>query len=207
MGDDNGVPSYAIPAAFVRGMAIICTARHAVISVIIPVLLDKDQPLSESNMSAILIQVRNRDAAGLIANYGIDEEQVGVFRDNYTLERPYIAIVMELGVRGPIYTNPVTRTKANCQTEKGRPAKRIKTSHDDSTLNPASMNLLATPGETEHGTRNKLKRVKHPRYSIFAYGCTANVYRVIQPNDEPKFYNILQTSNLLNHPRGRERFH
>ncbi|KAF8987021.1 hypothetical protein BDQ17DRAFT_1258984 [Cyathus striatus] len=168
MDYDDGVSSFDTLTAFVRGMAIICTTRHAMINIIIPVLLDKDQPLSESNVSAILIHTSSCDTIGRVAWYHIDEEEIGLFRDK-SLERPYIGMVMELG----------------------RAAKRIKLHHDsnDSTPNSPSMNLLATPGETEH-------RIEHPRYSIFAYGCKANIYRVIQPNDESVFNFILKMKSF-----------
>ncbi|KAF8992357.1 hypothetical protein BDQ17DRAFT_1332330 [Cyathus striatus] len=174
---DDDVSSFDILTAFVCGVAIICTTRQVTtINIIIPVLLDKDKPLSESNMSAILIRTSSHDTVRRVAWYHIDEEEIGLFRDN-TLERPYIRMVMDLGVRRP---DPVTHTKANHQTENERAAKRIKIYDDHSD---------ATPGETEH-------RIEHPRYSIFAYGCKANVYRVIQPNDEPKFNSILKMKSF-----------
>ncbi|KAG8217164.1 hypothetical protein J3R82DRAFT_5244, partial [Butyriboletus roseoflavus] len=58
--DDTVVKTEAMEAGFMRGSAFICHNRQKDVDIIIPVLLDKDDTVAESSMSALLIQVKRR---------------------------------------------------------------------------------------------------------------------------------------------------
>ncbi|KAF8985416.1 hypothetical protein BDQ17DRAFT_1415379 [Cyathus striatus] len=174
MGDDSGVTSHAILAAIARGMAIICFPSQSMVDIIYPVLLDKDKPLSESNMTAILVQVKNHDNAGPIAKYEIDEEDIGVFPDDSdSVERPYIAIVMELGVQGRINPCAITHRKAQGDAEQERSAKKLKISHDYSTPTQGHVRLLKPPKHAARSTIDAIRKMQQfYSRSATSYGWT-----------------------------------
>ncbi|KAG8217190.1 hypothetical protein J3R82DRAFT_5272, partial [Butyriboletus roseoflavus] len=57
---DSVVETTAMELGFVRGSAFICHNRQKDVDIVIPVLLDKDDTVAESSMSALLIQVKRR---------------------------------------------------------------------------------------------------------------------------------------------------
>ncbi len=60
--DDSAMTSSMAWVAFVRGMAMIgCKSSQHVVDVSIPILLDRDRPIEEANISAILVQFKARE--------------------------------------------------------------------------------------------------------------------------------------------------
>ncbi len=99
--DDHVVTTLAMAPAFIRGMAFICCNDQPQIDLLIPILLS-NTTIGESHMSAFLIQVGQRED-GVI--YPISAETLGFFKYPKTAtpnQRPYISLVMDLGVRVPL---------------------------------------------------------------------------------------------------------
>ena len=61
--------------------------------IIIPIVLDADAKVAEENISAILIQVRNRTSVATIQPVAA---KVGLFGSKLT---PYISMVFQLGLK------------------------------------------------------------------------------------------------------------
>ncbi len=59
--DDSSMTSSMAWVAFVRGMAMIGCHSQQIVDVSIPILLDRDQPIEEANISAILVQFKVRE--------------------------------------------------------------------------------------------------------------------------------------------------
>lgn len=112
--DGCGLTTRGLAGAFIRGMAYVAKVGQMLVDIIIPVLLDRSQPPTPDNMSCILVQVKRRIRAGTPAMYDFTAEQLGVFEDSDPkpedgavvdaeaadiLPRPYIALLLELGVK------------------------------------------------------------------------------------------------------------
>ncbi|KAI5117184.1 hypothetical protein M0805_008163 [Coniferiporia weirii] len=170
-------------AAAARAIAFQCHPCQEAIDIFIPIVLGKESKLSESSMSGILVQVKARVKAVPEAFVQIDERNINFFpRQRSQDERPYITIVMELGAQESY--QPLDKYYAPdgvTQNPKGSPS-RVRTT--------------AMRKQTgRHPTRKE-----HPRYAIFARGCSASVYSVV---DNKEIYAALVSSRhvLREHPR------
>jgi hypothetical protein len=76
-------------AAVTRGQAIQCSHQEQEIDIILPIVLDSDAQLDEDNISALLVQVKNR-----VNSTSIFPTATGI-----GLETPYISILFQLGLQ------------------------------------------------------------------------------------------------------------
>ncbi|KAJ3493607.1 hypothetical protein NLJ89_g10979 [Agrocybe chaxingu] len=207
--DDGAVTTSAACAAFVRAMSFIGWSSQKSVDVCIPILLDSDKPITEANMSAILVQIQLRSKKG---SYEIDAKKIGLFpppgssRDCMKMvtmdvesekyfSRPYISLVMEIGV------------------EKLRDAQSayVQTRLDQMTvsisnkLSPSRIGVVAhkpptkiTPRATSKANITQI----HPRYSLCFYGCSPEVYGCIPKEAEHIYKFLLQLSDMVpDHPQ------
>ncbi|PCH38944.1 hypothetical protein WOLCODRAFT_141017 [Wolfiporia cocos MD-104 SS10] len=98
-GDKSVSNSGRTWAILARGMAIACAPNQDVINCIIPVLLDGKEKLCEKAVTGLLIQCKNKQHESLET---IDEaainKQTGFFPQNDNDDRPYIGLLMQLGL-------------------------------------------------------------------------------------------------------------
>jgi hypothetical protein len=201
MGDDTGTTTHAMFAAFVRCMAIIGWSSQETVDILIPVLLDCKDKLSESAMTGLLIQVKRRKKSGTTQKYEIYQKKFQFFPSSAdTTEaatRPYVTLVAEVGVQRPISqaaSTPVIIREKMFKSAPNPPA-IIKTS-TISTTDPESLHIPVQPVTIHH------PKDVHPRYSIFAYGCSDKVYRVIAESDRARYKALLGNRDMLDeHPR------
>ena len=104
-------------AMFVRSAAIICHPTQETIDLIIPILLSAHDKIDEHAMSAILIQVKNRTKAGNIIELLFDADEVKLFQKK-TKFRPYIALVMDLGIAHRIRRRDIVNYQAGTDRHK-----------------------------------------------------------------------------------------
>jgi hypothetical protein len=200
MGDDTGTTTHAMFAAFVRCMAIIGWSSQEAVDILIPVLLDYKAKLSESTMTGLLIQVKRRKKKGTRQKYEIYQKKFQFFPSPaYTTDdtRPYVTLVAEMGVQRPISraaSTPVIIREKMFESAPNPPA-IIKTS-TVSTMDPENLHIPVQPGSIHHA------RDVHPRYSIFAYGCSDKVYSVVAESDRARYKALLGNRDMLDeHPR------
>ncbi|KAI1782186.1 hypothetical protein LXA43DRAFT_1187824 [Ganoderma leucocontextum] len=131
---------------------------------------------SMAAMTGILVQFKLRKKKGTKAAYEIDQKRVGLFRDGTPL-CPYITLVMELGITSDQLPSeslpadpPVESSKADVHLDVGKPR-----------------------GLTSGGHQ----KVVPPRYSMFVYGCSPEVYRVIGQQDMPAYKQIIDGGSVL----------
>jgi hypothetical protein len=211
MADDTGVTSVAAWVAFVRHMGIICRNGQRAVDCILPVLL-WDTKICEHVITAVLVQFKRRKRSGTIAEYSIDEADIGFFPK--TLEecthgsvagnyRPYVGMIMELGVqtepldiaKTPTIFRPDERSSVN-QIPDPRPRTPPATGE---TLVQATPSKFYIP---QYGTKHH-PFVGHARYQIFAYGCSLTVYRGIDAAHKASYAFLLSSRDFLGeHPRG-----
>ncbi|KZV78176.1 hypothetical protein EXIGLDRAFT_757866, partial [Exidia glandulosa HHB12029] len=193
LGDSSGLSTAGLLAAFVRGVAYIGHSTQELVDHIIPVLIDRDQPLSLDNVTAILQQSKDQSRAGFSGKYDFTAEDLRIFSDldpkltDGTLgdsdlrsrhAHAYITILMELGVK---------------QREK----------------EPSSPARFETPqltGRVTRATTTLKQNQDHiiPRYNIRAYGCSQTIYGVIKnEHEKSQCRGLLGTSNdpTQEHPR------
>jgi hypothetical protein len=206
MADDTGTTSAAAWVAFVRHMAIICRHGERAVDCIIPVLMWNTR-LCEHVITGILIQFKRRKKKGTVVGYSIDQADVKFFphtldqcvhgsTDNNS-HRPYISMVMELGVQPEI--PDVAKTGTKFQGKKSAAKKCPKTPP------PAKhVHVHGTPSKIyvpQHGSKHHLIE-GHARYNIFAYGCSPTVYRGIDDLHKAKYALLLSSRDFLGeHPR------
>ena len=173
-------------------------------------------------MSGILIQFKRRINQGSIAQYAIDQRDVAFFPPeginragidigNLKVDpavRPYITLVMELGVtlRGQSKSTDryaVKKMNKALRTGKPRPLRysdaKQTTPVEEPTDSPSRGILFQGVSRTSARKPNKTVQ---PRYSIFAYGCSHLVYKVIREEDCNMYRQLLQNGALIvQHPR------
>jgi hypothetical protein len=225
LGHDGDTTTYAAWAAFMRSMAISCRLGQPMLDCLVPILL-WDRKLCEWVMSAILVQFKRRKKKGSIAECSIDENLIGFFpvancsgcpnhTDSHPDSRPYITLVMEVGVQAPVPEKAATMTKS--AGPKKSPSSKRKIASKKSGPSPAAQPIsrrgkfrsaVKTPSTIvipQPGTHHR-RRSCHPRYSIFVYGCSSNVYRGIHEEQRGAFSLLLRSGDFLGeHARKGER--
>ncbi|KAJ2918955.1 hypothetical protein MD484_g1413, partial [Candolleomyces efflorescens] len=180
--DDSAMTTSMAWVAFVRGMAMVGWYSQDSVDLHIPVLLDKDRPISESNMTGILVQIKLRGPRSLRSKVSIDAGNLGYFpppgspRESSVPEpdiqayrnRPYIALLMELGKT----TQGQRHSSLLGKGESLRPQKKHKSK-------PSNSSVIASTAPT--GMQDLI--TTHPRYSLFFYGRSHKIYRCV-PDDE-----------------------
>ena len=201
---------------FVRGMAVICRDNAPFADAFIPILIDRNGPLTPDNMTGFILQFKAKKTAGPPAAYAIDQTDINFFPPvditvNPLQLRPYITLIMELGVVSPpslLSQTPTDYFSKSAKANRERIRKQMAQKGDASfaqapgAASPSKL-VIPTP-PTDHGTRASAKNPKivHPRYSIYAYGCSPSVYAVVSESDKPIYHRILRGSDLLaEHPR------
>ncbi|KAF8576190.1 hypothetical protein K439DRAFT_1664731 [Ramaria rubella] len=129
MVDDTSTSTAAMFAAFVRGFATVCHNEQTEVDLMLPILL-WDEKLCEEVMSAIMIQVKRRAKAGTLVAYEIEESNIAFFppqsgTNERASTRPYIALIMELGVRAEISPEVKTTVKVREQPKNAKKKRRL----------------------------------------------------------------------------------
>lgn len=191
MADDLGATSDMAQAAYIRGMAIIARDGERAVDVIIPILLPGEY-LTEDVFTGILIQIRHCINAGPVNKSAIDQKTTRFFppspphppitfrstscssKDPSVLPlpachlRPYISLVMELGVQLKSKGLKLPRDREDSQ------------SSTDTLLDESLTDRPSTPSHFHVDERgSSASRDTHPRYNIFAHGCSGTIYKVI----------------------------
>lgn len=212
--DDSAMSTAMAWMAATRGMAVIGWRNQAEVDVMIPIVLNKDAPISEQNVTVLLIQFKLRAQAGTVQKYSIDANRIEVFptqsngrlcvADALTrntpgalsredalksLSRPYITLVMELGVRH--------RGKRSA-AEKGSP--EGPSSREQQSANPQSplrFKAALPPTRSSRRTAKDEFSPRHRRYALMAYGCSSKTYSCVDETDQEKIDGLLHANDLL----------
>jgi hypothetical protein len=209
MANDTATTTDAMFAAFVRCMAVICWSSQKSVDLLIPVLLARGAKLQESVMTGLLIQVKRRRAKGSVIQYAIDQDALGFFPAPTKAVRPYITLVAELGVQLPISPAAIIQPKVREKFAKSDPDPQMTALETPQKPPVVEMSTVAiTPSKLRIPGQHELimhPRDVHPRYSIFAYGCSDTVYGVIGHSDKPIYKFLLANRDMLDeHPRKDE---
>jgi len=215
MADDTSITSTAAWAAFIRHMAIMCRNGQRTVDCILPVLL-WDTELCEHVMTGVLVQFKRQIQSGTIAELSIDQAKIGFFPKALeecthgsipTSYRPYISLIMELGVQVKILEKAKTATMYKPDRY---PSSSSKKKSDSRPRTPPPIE-----GSPDHATPSKMyiphygqrhhPKLGHARYNIFAYGCSPTVYRGIDAGHKASYALLLSSCDFLGeHPRKDE---
>ncbi|EIN03972.1 hypothetical protein PUNSTDRAFT_139014 [Punctularia strigosozonata HHB-11173 SS5] len=177
-------------------MAAICRNRGAIVDVFLPILLDKAAALGPEVMPGIFLQFKLRELARTPSAYIIDEDNIRFFSrdpadgDGQTL-RPYISLIMELGVTNPPSLLQREPTRHHSQTA----AVPSKQKHQSGSPPPIQASLLNLDIFTD--SSRSYKKDAHPRHSLYVYGCSPSVYKVISEPERPLYKLILRSGDPL----------
>jgi hypothetical protein len=185
-------------AGMCRGMAWTFYRSQRGVDIGIPVFMGKpDEPLDRYKMTMIFIQVKNTwDAKNPVID--MDSSDYNFFSSKGTEdERPYITIVMNLGVRHPTVKTG-TSSIAHGKTTLSHPIEWGTT--------PSKVQI----GASKSRSSDRRSETKHHRYSFNVHGCSGTVYRVINSSDtgeKAKYAQILASRDMLQeHPRKESEF-
>ncbi|KAF9042685.1 hypothetical protein BDP27DRAFT_1455214 [Rhodocollybia butyracea] len=191
--DDHYLTTEAMAAAYIRGFAFICCDDGASIDLVIPVLL-WDTVIGSSAMTAIFIQVKQRksfciDAANDLRFFAHDCEGSSTSTPlPQERPRPYITLIMDLGVQSYI--------------------PGYATSPQVSVLKTPEQQAFSSSTEISEPPRRKRARVEptpqnvHPRFAFHISGCSSRTYAGIRSGDEYLYRNLLHPNEMmLEHPR------
>jgi hypothetical protein len=217
MMDDTGVTSDAACAAFVRHMGIMCHNSQKSVDCILPVLL-YNAKICEHVMSAVLIQFKRQKTAGTINKYTIDQSEINFFpkesnacthgfvfpkESNACTDdskpqlsyRPYISLIMELGVQLQPPQGAKTPVKYDVNVKLKAKQTGLSTSSHETPSTPSKL-VLPQLGKKHHPVKDQ-----HQRYNIFSYGCSPTLFKGVHGAKD--MYALLLNSRdfLGEHPR------
>ncbi|KAI1792031.1 hypothetical protein LXA43DRAFT_1181412 [Ganoderma leucocontextum] len=198
--DESPPNECAAIGCFVRSMAAICRDKHALVDVFLPVLMKRSAPLRPEVMSGILVQFRQRKVGSTQAAYEVDQRAVGLFRprprprrlavDGETL-RPYVSLFMELEATRlpePLRAHPPVADSGSAAI----PDQQLDQSRPPVDNNSDSPGAQSIPPDLAGGAPPTPSRARvrgvHPRYSLYAYGCSPSVYRVVRGEGDSVIY-------------------
>src|ERR1700733_9987061 len=99
--DDSSMTTRAALSAFVRGFAIQCHPLQRSADVGMPILINKDGPVTEENMTFALISFKNRYRGRNIRDTAINADLLGCFPETGPTGsgrlRSYVSLIMEFG--------------------------------------------------------------------------------------------------------------
>jgi len=208
MADATGVTSTAAWVAFVRHMAIMARNGQDNLDCILPVLL-WDTKLCEHVVTGVLIQFRRRKQKSTIAKSIINEADIDFFpkakasrkcthgpvEHTYSY-RPYVCLVMEMGVQVKPHGGAKKSTKIGSGGESyTRPQTPPPMGQRSQPTTPSRIEIPSY-GQKHHTTKG------HARYSIFIYGCSPTVYRGIDDAHKATYAHLLNSRDFFaEHPR------
>ncbi|KAF6751649.1 hypothetical protein DFP72DRAFT_1047598 [Ephemerocybe angulata] len=198
------VPGCLAWVAFVRGMALIGWHSQDQVDLHIPVLLDKDAPIRETNMSGILVQVKLRKKHSLRSEVAINAGALAYFpppsgpRSEFPVPqaantpRPYISVVMELGKTTEEQRHPPHIV--GWLDKGGYPQDR----------KPFSPSIPKVIASNSPSTMHHPRPTTHPTYNLFFYGRSHKIYRCVPYASAQLYEDLLKIGSLLDaHPTGR----
>ena len=195
--DDSALSQDALLYMYLRGAAIWCREGQDTVDIMIPICMKPEQPRSE-HMTAMFNQLKRRLHKSTPVRVKIDADTLHIFpppTEECTI--PYISIIMELGVTSPPHDTPKVPTDYKLDVHKRAAGESDPT---DVPRPKKAKNTPSSPGMTNH------PKVVHPRYGIFAYGCSNTVYADIHHSQHQGYQRLLATRKLLkDHPRNDER--
>ena len=189
--DDGSVPDEcAAVGCFVRSMAVVCRKNASKIDAFIPVLLDRSAHLRPEVMTGILIRIdwKAGKTHGARPACSILETDVGLFDRTPLVEgraspRPYITLIMEVGVPDP-------------------PSWHMDTATANVSSSEVPVPIPVAVGQPPRRACDQFETAQHPRYGIITYGCSHSVYGVIAKHESAMYGRILRRGDVLQeHPR------
>ncbi|THU87163.1 hypothetical protein K435DRAFT_804533 [Dendrothele bispora CBS 962.96] len=208
--DDSAATPKALLSAFIRGAAIICHNNSPFIDAIIPVLrrenADNDT-LNETNMTAVLVQFKLRHKPTSLMSTRVTAESVDLVRPNETTSRPYIVMIMELGIGATPHTlfnkTPTQRkSKADEESKKRQAANQSPRASSPPSPQTSSVVIPSVPTSKVVTRSSATPELIHPGYIIHVRGCSDFVYKVVRKKELDMYKSLLRKSALLaDHPR------
>ncbi|THV06407.1 hypothetical protein K435DRAFT_773348 [Dendrothele bispora CBS 962.96] len=209
--DDSAATPKALLSAFIRGAAIICRNNSPYIDTIIPVLRRKnvdDDTLNETNMTAVLVQFKLRTKPASPASIRTTAESVELVQPNEEKSRPYILMILELGIGTTPHTL-FSKTPTQRKSKAGEELKKLQTanqSHHASSPQRSQTPLryvIPSPPRLTVVTRScAAPKLIHPGYLIYVRGCSDSVYKVVREQERDTYKSLLRKTALLaEHPR------
>lgn len=207
--DDSSMTTRAALSAFVRGFAIQCHPLQRSADVGIPVLINKDGPVTEENMTFIFISFKNRSRGLNIRDTAINADLLGCFPETGPTAsgrlRSYISLIMEFGIQ-PQVPSQSKAAKSSPETSHGtlkrdpdvlvKAGKKPKTAPSGGIAPSASCSTIDSNWQgVRHSDRIKLPPV-HPRYLVRICGCSPTVYGVVHNKDV--YAHLLHTHPIFN---------
>src|SRR5258707_277934 len=210
--DQNVLSAMGCVLGMMRCAAFVAQRGEEAIDMAIPIILDPERLgsdlLTTDNMTAILIQIKNRCEPGTIASNVITlggSEDVPFFSGG---SQPYISLVMELGVlprqlieqEKQMGKDDISFPKKGKKATKAKAAAKAKAAVKKAATEALNPSKLTTerPGISHH------EAPEHSRYSIFAYGCSPIVYHM-SSSEEARYQTLLNKGGFYTeHPRTDE---
>ncbi|KAK0447197.1 hypothetical protein EV421DRAFT_1929024 [Armillaria borealis] len=188
-GSSDAINSSSGIAAFIRGMAYQCSFGHSSIDIFVPLLIVPKDVTTRPDFDVDRLLLDQFQSSGIMISvqeepnfYARDEtvsaEEVGFWLDEDTeVDVPYIVISMQLVETGS----------------------RVVSSSSERSLAPSSATETLLNAETK--LLRQSDRKEYPRYTINISGCSPSMYKVIDANEQDKYFRILSLSGILNeHP-------
>jgi hypothetical protein len=111
--------------------------------------------------------------------------------------RPYVSLILEVGVQPKVSSEAKVPTKFKILERPSQSTKKNTKNLKKQTKGRQSISGVRIAGG---GIRHHLK--PHPRYNIFAYGCSPTVYRGIDAEQKSMYTLLLCSRDFLGeHPR------
>lgn len=210
-GDASAMTTEMARITLARGAAVIGWVNQAQVDVLIPVVINKEGELGDTNVTVILVPLRVRRQFGTI---WIDAKDLGVFP---TLENGRIRVD---GHPGPKSAEDAAAfpngwphdlklapklTMEAAKESLPRPYTTLLMElggreHPDQSPTSSSTHSVAAIRSNERRSQRNITEglvPKHRKYSLPARGCSAATYRCVNQADHPSLSMLLRLSDVL----------
>jgi len=191
-GDESAIADEVAWMALSRCMAFQCADGQRMVDLYIPILL-WDEPLGRYVVSGIFIQIKDRlktqSARINVTKLDFFTRSPAGHSDSIRYnERPYITIVMDLGIQ-PGSPNGLATENEPSSTHPAEASAEISAKSNIQATPPSNSDIDVAPTILQH--MHRAKRPIHPRYAITIVGCSNAVYQVIRKEDEDQYAALL----------------
>lgn len=201
--DEGSVNVWGMVAGMVRGTAWTGWKNQKIVDILIPVLIDSNEPITSQNTTAVLIQVKRRLRKGSPTNREMDADALSFFFCNADAahKTPYVTIHMELGLPTGDLGEGLPSRLLSHPTRPPQPP-------NDGYPFPSQQNMPQPSQDTVifyeplPASVTRASQERHPRYRIEIFGCSTNSYGVIAADTEASWRTLLGVPTVVEeHPR------
>ena len=183
--------------ALCRNMAISCREGMQYADLCIPIHFGRETPLSRETTSSILISIKDKANAMGFNRTFVDVNKMAFAEDE--IRHPFIILILQLGIQAKGAYIPVKNTETS--REPGLLATPERRGRGGASI-PKTPNAFKLPRQVDttdgqRATRSMGKNKALVCYTVDVRGCSSRIFRVVTPQDEHIYSQLLASRHFL----------